>query len=177
MPAKDRDAFVTANLESMEPLVAEAILTAPAWLSGVADSHRALLFDKALQSQFGDDMVKIQELERAIEVAESAVETGRDEIRLDAEVADPRKFDELAAPIEAKQSVMWLRRSHENGVDVVRKMEWVDGDRTKGGAWAVATPEDVSKGVFYDSAEAYFKDNPAQEILSVNQSAANSRAA
>jgi hypothetical protein len=39
---------------------------------------------RALQAQHGDKIAELKELERAIEAAESAVEAGRDEIRLEA---------------------------------------------------------------------------------------------
>jgi hypothetical protein len=138
----------------MEPIVAEAILTAPAWLSGVSDSHRALLTDMALQAQHGAAIAELQELERAIEFAASAVETGRDEIRLETGVLDPAQFDQLAAPIEAKQAAPWLRRKQSGDAEEIRV---VDLDR---GVERLATPEEKERGVFYDSAEEYRKDNP-----------------
>ena len=49
-------------------------------------------------------------MKRAIEAAESTVETGRDEIRLEAGEFDPHKFDQLAAPAEQKANAPWLRK-------------------------------------------------------------------
>jgi hypothetical protein len=46
----------------------------------------------------------------AIAAAEIAVETARNEVRLEVGVTDERKFNELAAPFEAKQDAPWLRR-------------------------------------------------------------------
>jgi hypothetical protein len=158
MPAKERDAFMNENVERMDPVVAEAILTAPAWLSGVAESYRKQLTDKALQAQHGDAVTELQELERAIEVATSAVETGRDEVRIEAGVHDPHAFDQLAAPIEAKQNVPWLQKFNEEGVEVVRRLSW---DATKNtGSWTKATPQDFETGIFYKDAEEYRKANP-----------------
>ena len=103
----------------------------------------------------GDVVAEAQELERAIEVAASAVETGRDEVRLDAGVIDPHQFDRLAAPIENKTAEVWLKKFTDNGVEVVRKMSW---DATKNtGSWAVATPTEAENGVFYDSWDDYHK--------------------
>lgn len=158
MSAKDRDRFINENLERMEPIVAEAILTAPSWLSGVSDSHRNLLMEKALEAQFGDAVVEVQELERAIEVTTSAVETGRDEVRTEAGILDPQQFERLAAPNEKKHGAPWLKRGIENGVEIVRKFSWDAAKNT--GAWPVATPADIETGVFYETAEAFRKDNP-----------------
>jgi hypothetical protein len=50
----------------------------PAAFSGVLENGRN---DAALQAQHGQAMPDLRELEQAIEIAESAVETGRDEVR------------------------------------------------------------------------------------------------
>ena len=134
----------------MEPIVAEAILTAPNWLSGVSDSHRKLLAEKALEAQFGDAVTEVQELERAIDVTTSAVETGRDEIRLEMDVLDPQKFEQLAAPIEAKHYGPWLRRRKTSSG--AQETIVVDLDR---GVERPATPDEVERGVFYTSYEHY----------------------
>jgi len=72
--------------------------------------HRQQLIDRALAAQHGNKIAELKDLERAIESAESALETSRDEVRLEAGVFDPRKFDELAAPVEQKASASWLRK-------------------------------------------------------------------
>jgi hypothetical protein len=151
MSAKDRDAFINSNIEKLDPVTAEAILTAPAWLSGVSNSHRQLLTDRALQAQHGEAVAELQELERAIEVATSAVEIGRDEVRIEAGVHDPHKFDQLAAPIEAKQSAPWLRRKRNGDAEEIRV---VDIDQ---GVERSATPEEIASGVFYENADEYRK--------------------
>jgi hypothetical protein len=76
--------------------------------------------------------------ERAIEAAESAVEAGRDEIRLEAGVFDPHKFDQLAAPVEQKVSAPWLRKRNDkiNVVDLERREE------------RPATPAEIETGVY-----------------------------
>jgi len=53
-----------------------------------------------LQTQHGDKIAELKELERAIEAAESAVEAGREEVRHEAGVFDPHKFNQLAAPVQ-----------------------------------------------------------------------------
>ena len=83
------------------------------------------------------------------------METGRDEIRLEAGVFDPHKFDQLAAPIEQKSNAPWLQKWRENGVDVVRKIEIGEGQKT--GSAPLATPEDIENGVFADDADTYRK--------------------
>jgi hypothetical protein len=154
MPQKQRDAL-TRNPEALDPITAEALVTAPASLTGISKMHRQQLVDRALQAQHGEAVAELQELERAIEVAESAVETGRDEIRLEAGVFDPHKFNQLAAPVEQKSSAPWLQKWRENGVDVVRKIEIGEGQKT--GTAPLATPEDIERGVFADDAETYRK--------------------
>jgi hypothetical protein len=152
MTQKQRDAL-TRNPEALDPITAEALVTAPASLTGISEIHRQQLVDRALQAQHGDKIAELQELERAIEVAESAVEAGRDEIRLEAGVFDPHKFNQLAAPVERKVSAPWLKKFREGGVEVVRKIEIGEGQKT--GSAPLATPEDIERGVFADDAETY----------------------
>jgi hypothetical protein len=159
MKPEDRDKFISRNLSDMEPTVAEAILTAPAWLTDVSPTHRQLLMDKALQAQHGDAVAQVQELERAIEYAASAVETGRDEIRLLTGAVDPVQFDSLAAPIENRVAAPWLKKFTEGGTEVVRKMQWDSPKQT--GSWTKATPADLDTGVFYANADDYQKNNPS----------------
>jgi hypothetical protein len=154
MSQKQRDAL-TRNPEALDPITAEALVTAPASLTGISKMHHQQLVDRALQAQQGDKIDELKELERAIEVAESAVETGRDEIRLESGIFDPHKFNQLAAPVEAKTNAPWLKKFRENGVDVVRKIEIPEGQKT--GSAPLATPEDIQNGVFSDDPETYRK--------------------
>ena len=90
-----------------------AILEMPPELSGVPKSRHDLLTDRALNAQHGPEIAEITEMEEAIAAAESAVETGRDEVRLEVGVHDERKFNEMAAPIEAKHDAPWLKRTQD----------------------------------------------------------------
>jgi hypothetical protein len=154
MSQKQRDAF-TRNPDNLDPITAEALVTAPASLTGISKMHRQQLIDRALEAQHSDKIAELKELGRAIEAAESAVEAGRDEIRLEAGVFDPHKFDQLAAPVEQKVGAPWLKKFREGGVDVVRKIEIPEGQ--KFGSAPLATPEDIENGVFADDPETYRK--------------------
>jgi hypothetical protein len=154
MTQKQRDAL-TRNPDLLDPITAEALVTAPASLTGISKMHRQQLIERALQAQHGGKIAELKELERAIEAAESAVEAGRDEIRLEAGVFDPHKFDQLAAPVEQKVGAPWLKKFREGGVDVVRKIEIPEGQ--KFGSAPLATPEDIENGVFADDPETYRK--------------------
>jgi hypothetical protein len=125
--------------------VAEAILTAPPELSGIAETHRALLTEKALEAQHPGEMAQVSELQHAIEIAERTVEIGRDEVRLEAGVMDPHKFDAIAAPIEQQYKAPWLRKRGDDirVVDLERQVE------------RPASPEEIEAGVYYQDAEAY----------------------
>jgi hypothetical protein len=146
---------LSINPDKLDPITAEALVTAPASLTGISEVHHKLLVDRALQAQHGEAIAELQELERAIEAAESAVEAGRDEVRLEAGVFDPHKFNQLAAPVEAKANAPWLKKFRENGVDVVRKIDIPEGQKT--GSAPLATPEEIERGVFADDAETYRK--------------------
>src|SRR5712671_1897428 len=58
-----------------------------------------------------------------IEVAASAVETGRDEVRNETGL-DERTFNDRAAPAEAKTRTHYLNKFIEDGQEVVCVLEW-----------------------------------------------------
>jgi hypothetical protein len=154
MPPKDRDSFIQSRIDRLEPIEAEAILTAPAWLSGVSESHRTLLNDRALEAQHGEKVVELQSLEQAIEAAESAVDAARDEIRLELGYFDPHRFNQEVAAVERTTAAPWLKKDG----DKVRVMTW--NNATKTGAWEIATPEQQENGVYYENSDAYAAANP-----------------
>ena len=126
----------------------------PPEFSGVPKSRHDLLTERALTAQHGPDITEIAELEEAIAAAESAVETGRDEVRLEVGVHDER-FNEMAAPIEAKHDAPWLRRTKtSNGAEEIRV---VDLDR---GVERPATPEEIERGIEYRDYD-HFKEGKA----------------
>jgi len=101
-------------------------------------------------------MSEIADLDEAIATAESAVEIGRDEVRLEAGALDERKFNELAAPIEAKHTAPWLRRrKDQNGAEEVRV---VDLDR---GTERLATREEIENGIEYRDYEHFMEGKAA----------------
>ena len=152
MTQKQRDTL-TRNPDALDPITAEALVTAPETLTGISKMHRQQLIDLALEAQHGDKIAELKELERAIQAAESAVEAGRDEIRLEAGVFDPHKFDQLAAPIEQKASAPWLRKQKLLG-ESDEKIYVMDFDARK---LRLATPEEIENGVYAEDIEAYKK--------------------
>jgi hypothetical protein len=152
-PEKQAEYFLK-NGDNLPAEVSQAIVELPAEFSGVPQSRHDLLTEDALSKQFGEAIAEIKEIEQAIEAAESSVEASRAEIREEVGV-DPVKFDELARPIEAKQSAPWLRKSRENGADVIRV---VDLEKR---VERVATPEEIETGVYYRDYESYIRKDVA----------------
>lgn len=107
LPQGERDKITRA--ENIDPNIRSAIIDAPAVMTGVADSHLNLLKEKVLRETHGSLMDEIAELASAIDVAASAVEAGRDSARIDTGMT-PEQFNEAAAPIEARETVPWLRK-------------------------------------------------------------------
>ena len=150
MKSDEQTQFFAGYGDKLPAEVAMAILEVPSEFSGVPKSRHDLMMTRALEAQHGAEIAEIADLEEAIAAAESAVETGRDEVRLEAGALDERKFNDLAAPIEAKHDAPWLRRSKtSNGAEEIRV---VDLDR---GVERPATPDEIERGVFYNDFEHY----------------------
>src|SRR5262249_38731230 len=145
-PPKERNAFVSKNRENMDSDMALAIVEMPAAFSGVLEMDRNQLLDAALQAQHGEAMKDLVQLEGAIEITESAVETGRDEARL-ATGLSPHDFDKQAAPFEQKAvgPKHWLKKLTEGGKEVVHRIK--EGPTGIGNSVGLssraATPEEI----------------------------------
>jgi hypothetical protein len=155
MPDKDRRAYISKRRESIDPELALAIVELPSEFSGVLDTDRNELQDRALRAQHGEAMDQLVELERAIEVTESAVEVGRDEVRLETGLP-VHAFNERAAAIEAKSPAPWLRREGEQTV-VVELDKRVARP---------ATPEEIATGRFYKDFDEFKNSNPGFSVRS-----------
>src|SRR6476620_3250185 len=104
----ERDAVTESS--SLDPQIRQAIMEAPAQMTKVAESHRGLILENMLRETHGALIDEVDELQQAIEATQSAVEGGRETARLDLKIYDPAVFNEMAAPIEAKQNAPWLRK-------------------------------------------------------------------
>lgn len=130
----ERDKITRA--ENIDPQIREAILEVPAMMTGVAESHRAVLAEATLREAHGPLMDEIAELSEAIEVAESAVQAGRDSVRIDTGLS-PAEFELEARTVEQRHSVAWLRRrgSELKVIDLDRRVE------------REATPDELASGI------------------------------
>jgi len=151
-PRAERDAYIRENAEKLDPQMALAVMEMPAELTGISIVQRDALIERALEAQHGEALKHVQELERGIELAERAVQLGREEIIKESE-ADPHQFNELAEPFEKAAGANWLKKFQENGEEVVRVSRW-NATRTEG-TWAKATPEELENGVYFANFEEY----------------------
>jgi len=162
MNPKDRNSYISKNRENMDPDMALAIVEMPVEFSGVLESERDQLIDTALRAQHGQAMDELVELERAIEIAESVVETGRDEVRQETGLSQ-HDFDERAAPFERKAEgpKHWLKKSVENGKEEIRIItEGPTGiGKNVGLSSRVATPEEVESGEYFANVDEWRKAN------------------
>jgi len=137
-PQAERDSYISKNLERLDPQMLQAVIEVPIEMTGISGTQRNILVERELQARHGETFTEIKELERGIELAERSVEASRDEVRKETGV-DQKAFDELAAPVEAKQLAPWLRR--RPGSDEVRV---VDLER---GVERLPTPEELASGI------------------------------
>jgi hypothetical protein len=150
MKPEDQAKYFATLGDHLPGEVAMAVLELPPEFSGVPRSRHDLLTQTALNAQHGAEIAEIAELEEAIAIAENAVETGRDEVRLEAGGLEERKFNELAAPMEAKHDPLWLRRHKDiRGGEEIRV---VDLDR---GIERLATAAEIERGIYFKNFDDY----------------------
>ena len=115
-----------------------------------------MLMEQTLQAEHGRALTELRELERAIEVAEGAVEAGMDEVRVEAGVFNVRKWAELSAPFKATAFVPWLRRRGDD-IYVVP----LDLENPQPTSLRRATPEEIEAGRYFTNLDAYRAANAA----------------
>lgn len=135
--------------DSLPIEIAQALIELPADFSGIPQSRHDLLTERALDAQFEDAIGEIKEIEQAIEVAMSSVEAARDEVRIEAGIHDVAKFNQLAAPIEHRNSAPWLRRWPDENGEEVRVID------LEARTARLATPEEIATGIFAETIEQF----------------------
>ena len=148
MKDAEQPEFFAKHSDNLPAEVAMAVLEMPPGFSGVPPERYEWLTQRALAAHHGPEIAETAELEEAISAAESAVETGRDELRLEVGGIDKQKFDELAAPIEARHAAPWLRRrgAEVHVVDLERRVE------------RKPTDEELATGIFANTHDEYLKE-------------------
>jgi hypothetical protein len=156
MKPKKQAQFFARHGDAVPAEVAAAVTEMPADFSGAPKTRHDLLAASALEAQHGAEIAESAELEEAIAAAVSAVEIGRDEVRLEAVALDERNFNELEAPVEQKRPAPWLRRRKSaSGVEEIRV---VDLDRR---VQRLATPDEIERGIFYRDFDRFKEEKAA----------------
>jgi hypothetical protein len=147
MKDAEQPEYFAKHSDNLPAEVVAAVLEMPPGFSGVPPERYEWLTQRALAERHGPEIAETAELEEAISAAESAVETGRDEVRLEVGGIDKQKFDELAAPIEAKHAAPWLRRrgAEVHVVDLERRVE------------RQPTDEELATGIFANTHAEFLK--------------------
>lgn len=154
MKSEERVKYFLSHGDNLPADVAMAVLELPAEYSAVSETQHEQLTHRVLAAHHGPEIAETAELEEAIAAAESTVETGRDEVRLEVGGIDKQKWDELAAPIEARHASPWLRRrgTEVHVVDLEQRVE------------RKPTDEELATGIFAETHAEFLK---AQTTLPV----------
>jgi hypothetical protein len=84
--------YLIVNIDTLEAIVAEAILSAPAQLCGVAETHRKLLNDKALCRDFRAKSLQLQSWNRQSKLLSIRSSSAGDKVRLETGALPPHEF-------------------------------------------------------------------------------------
>ncbi len=151
LPQAERDKITRPGPSALDPQIRQAIIEMPAEMTKVAGSHRGLILESVMRETHGPLLDEIDELSRAVEACASAVDAGRDEIRIESGIRDPREFDRRAAEVEKKIGVPWLRKQGDRVIVVDMETRTTHP----------ATPEEIETGVYYTDHAEFSKYNAA----------------
>jgi hypothetical protein len=145
--AEQREYFAKYG-DNLPSEVAAAVLELPPEYSGVMTPEHERVAQHALAARHGAEIGEIAELEESIAVTDSVIEIARDELRLEVGGIDKQKWDELAAPIEARHAAPWLRRrgAEVHVVDLEKRVE------------RQPTADELATGIFANTHDEYLKE-------------------
>jgi hypothetical protein len=88
------------ELAQAEPRIAEAIVTMPPALSGLPPDLHKILYDKALEEEFGEEIAAVQELEGALDFAEVTLKLANDAVA--ESLGDEMEVEDLVKSVHAE---------------------------------------------------------------------------
>jgi len=106
---KGRDEFLRKNglLTGLNPEIRQALIEMPPTLSGISQAKHDEFMSEATEALNGPALEEIHTLERAIEIAASALEEGRGEIQREAIAVDPGYADPDRFEAKAVEPPSW----------------------------------------------------------------------
>jgi hypothetical protein len=148
MDDKSREAF--RKKHEHNPEVRQAIVSALPEMTGISDVVHARLTKEVLDEANRPALENIEYLDRAIEIAASALEEGKNEIQREAIAVDPAysdvdRFEARAIEAAKLEDQPWLKVHNENGAEILRVFDW--NEETKSGGWKIPTSEQIENGV------------------------------
>ena len=129
-----------------DPRVLDAVLDAPAALSGVPEPYFAQVKAWREEQLHGPLLKEIADLDSLLSESQNAAVIARGDLMNTMQI-DQRGFDRIMLPIENKADAPWLKKEGDAVVVVV------PGQAT----YQPATADEMRDGVFFESAEAFFK--------------------
>ena len=148
MKDAEQPEYFAKHGDNLPAEVVAAVLEMTPGFSGVPPERYEWLTQRALTARHGPEIAETAELEEAIAAAESTVEIGRDELRLEVGGLSVDEFNALAAPIEARHAAPWLRRrgAEVHVVDLERRVE------------RPPTDEELATGIFANTHDEYLRE-------------------
>ena len=133
-------------LKKPEEIVAQAVIEAPAYLTGVSKRMRSDIIEAAIEAAHPGELAAIKELEKALETTERALNAVGSELKIALSVTNKEFAAMIANTKAAGTEPPRLRRMF--GGDVV----CIKPDGKGGFIGPPATEEEIATGIFVDDA-------------------------
>jgi hypothetical protein len=141
---------IAALLKQADPKILDAVLDAPAALSGVPEQQYAAAKAAREQQLFSPQLQEAAALQAVVDEANAAARVARNDLATVVEM-DQTSFDKIVLPIENKKAAPWLLKQGEKVVVVV------PGATT----YQEATEDQMREGKFYADMPEYQRDRAA----------------
>jgi hypothetical protein len=147
LPSGDK---IAALLKQADPKILDAVLDAPAALSGVPEEHYARAKTAREEQLHGPQLREIEALQSVVDEANAAAQVARNDLVTTVEM-DQASFDKLVVPIETKAAAPWLLKQGERVVVVV------PGETT----YQDASPDQLREGRYFKDMQEYQQERAA----------------
>ena len=77
----------------------------------------------------------------------------KEAVAVDPSYADPDRLHARVAEVAALADPVWIKKFHEDGIEVIRTVKWAPDGKT--GSWTKATPEEIETGLLAETRDEF----------------------
>jgi hypothetical protein len=147
---------ISALLKNNDPKILDAVLDAPAALSGIEEQHYAAALAARKEQLHGPALMEIEQLKTVIDEANAVAQTARRDLMSTSDL-QPDEFEKIVAPIETRRHAPWIVKMGDDQPIIRVRPEKSGTDELH----QPATPDEIRDGKFFKNEAEYLAERAA----------------